>query len=74
MAQLISFAELTGGTETVRCTTIDGKTYMSISYIIMVVCKHDKKQANDTWKDIPDRFKKEVAEFLNLFQFRGQGE
>ena len=74
MAQLISFTELTGGTETVRCTTIAGKTYMSIRDIIMVVCKHDKKQANDTWKDIPDRFKKEVAEFLNLFQFRGQGE
>ena len=74
MAQLISFTELTGGTETVRCTTIAGKTYMSIRDIIMVVCKHDKKQANDTWKDIPDRFKKEVAEFLHLFQFRGQGE
>ena len=52
MAQLISFAELTRGTETVCCTTIAGKTYMSICDITMVVCKKDNDKAGRVWRDL----------------------
>ena len=60
MAQLIPFAELTCGTKTVHFTAIQGQTYMSISNIIMVVCKQNRKDACDTWQDIPEKLKTEV--------------
>ena len=63
MAQLISFAELTGGTETVRCSTIDGKTYMSIRDIITVVCAQTQKHACVTWDRLEEDKKMEVATF-----------
>ena len=74
MAQLISFAELTGGSETVRCTTIDGKTYMSIRDIIMVVCKQSSKHATKTWNRLDEEKKQEVETFCQSFQFPGQGQ
>ena len=58
MAQLIPFAELTGGTESVRFPVINGGTYMSIRDIIMVVCKKKPNDASDTWQDISDEKKK----------------
>ena len=60
MAQLISFTELTGGSETVRCTTIDGKTYMSIRDIIMVVCKQNNKRASETWDRLEEGLKQDM--------------
>ena len=74
MAQLIPFAELTGGTETVRFTVIKEKTYMSIRDIIMVVCKKDKDMAGRVWRDLDKTHKKELRHFLSNFQFPGQGE
>ena len=42
--QLISFAKLTGGTETVRCTPLkDGKTYMHVYDFIKVMCKQPQQ-------------------------------
>ena len=72
--QLISFAELTGGTETVRCTTIDGKTYMSIRDIIVVVCMQNSKHASKTWNRLDEEKKQEVSPFCRTFQFPGQGQ
>ena len=72
--QLISFAELTGGTETVRCTTIDGKTYMSIRDIIMLVYSKNNDTAGRVWRDFEDTFKEELLEYLESFQFPGQGQ
>ena len=60
MAQLIPFAELTCGTETARFTVIQGQTYMSVRDIIMVVCNQNRKDACDTWQDIPEKLKTEV--------------
>ena len=72
--QLISFAELTGGTETVRCTTIAGKTYLSICDIIMVVCKKDNDKAGRVWRDLKNPFKEELRHFLSNFHFPGQAK
>jgi len=74
MTQLIPFAELTGGTESVRFTVINGGTYMSVRDIIMAVCKKTAHDASDTWQDIPDEKKSEVVECLCSFQFSGQGQ
>ena len=73
--RIIPFAELTGGTETVRCITMDKKTYMSIRDLIMVVCKKDKDGAGRVWRDLKNPFKEELRHFfLSNFQFPGQGE
>jgi hypothetical protein len=88
MAQLIPFVELTGGTEAVRITVIKGKTYMSITDIIVIVRKQTntgaqdtkdaqrkaRKDACDVWQDIPDRIKAEVKECTQHFKFPGQGQ
>ena len=74
MAQVIPFAELTGGTETVRFTVIKERTYMSIRDIIALICKKDKNQAGRVWRDLDKTHKKEVQQFLLNFQFPGQGE
>ena len=74
MAQLIPFSDLTGGTETVRFTVINGGTYMSVRDIIMVVCKKDAHTAANTWLNIGEDKKEEVARYLCNFQFPGQGQ
>ena len=72
MAQLILFAELTGGTETVRFTVIKEKTYMSIRDIIMVVCKKDKDMAGRVWRDLDKTHKKELRHFCRTSNFQGR--
>ena len=47
---------------------------MSVRDIIMAVCKKTAHDASDTWQDIPDEKKSEVAECLRRFQFPGQGQ
>ena len=74
MTQLISFSELTGGNQTVRVTVKDGKSYMSIRDIIMLVCSQTQKHARVTWDRLPEDKKKEVATFCGTFQFPGQGQ
>ena len=71
MDLVVPFGELLDGA-TVRATTINGKNYMSIRDLIMVVCEKTSKRASETWKrDINDDKKQELSEFLNTFQFRG---
>ena len=70
----ISFNELIPGSDGVRYTDINGFTYMSIRDIIMVVCSKKKKDACDTWADLPETYKNELSEFLREFQFKGRGE
>ena len=74
MTQLIPFTELTGGTESVRFTVINGKTYMSIRNIIMVVCKQSKEHARKTWVRFDEPKKEELVTFCHEVQFPGQGE
>ena len=74
MAQLIPLAELTGGTESVRFTVINGGTYMSVSDIIMVVCKKDNQRAWETWDRLDAEKKEELSAFCGEVQFPGQGE
>ena len=74
MTQLIPFAELTGGTETVRFTVINGGTYMSIRDIIMVVCKKDNQLAWETWDRLDAEKKEELSAFCGEFQFPSQGQ
>ena len=74
MTQLIPFTELTGGTESVRFTVINGGTYMSIRDIIMVVCKKDNQLAWETWDRLDAEKKEELSAFCGEVQFPGQGE
>ena len=74
MTQLIPFTELTGGTESVRFTVINGGTYMSIRDIIMVVCKKDNQRAWETWDRLDAEKKEELSAFCADFQFPGQGQ
>ena len=74
MTKLISFSELTGGNQTVRVTVKDGKSYMSIRDIVMVVCKKSKARAREAWDRLDQDKKNEIAAFCGEFQFRGQGE
>ena len=74
MTQLISFSDLTGGTDSVRFTVINGGTYMSVRDIIMVVCKKDNNMAGEVWRNTSDKQKEELQDFLLNFQFPGQGQ
>ena len=74
MTQLIPFTELTGGTESVRFTVINGKTYMSIRNIIMVVCKQSKEHARKTWVRFDEPKTEGLVTFCHKVQFPGQGE
>jgi len=90
MTQLIPFAELTGAADSVRFTSIKGKTYMSITDIVMIVRKQlntgahtqdtkdvqkkTRKDATDAWLGIPDYLKEEVSGDIKYFQFPGQGQ
>ena len=71
MAQLIPFAELTGGTEAVRIAVIKGKTYMSIRDIIMLLCKKDNDMAGRVWRDLDETLKEEVQQFCRTCNFKG---
>ena len=74
MTQLISFSDLSGGTDSVRFTVINGGTYMSVRDIIMVVCKKDNNMAGEVWRNTSDKQKEELQDFLLNFQFPGQGQ
>jgi len=75
MVLLVPFAELTGGTETVRFTVIEGKTYMSVRDVIMVVCRKKNNQRGwETWDRLDAEKKEEVADCLRYHQFPGQGQ
>jgi len=74
MTQLISCSDLTGGTDSVRFTVINGGTYMSVRDIIMVVCKKDNNMAGEVWRNTSDKQKEELQDFLLNFQFPGQGQ
>ena len=51
-----------------RFTVINGKTYMSIRDIIMVVSKKDALSATQTWGNLSEEHKEEVVSFLEDFQ------
>ena len=74
MTQLIPFAELTGGADSVRFTGIKGKTYMSIRDIIMVVCKCNRQHASKTWCRLDEDKKNEIDAFCGEFQFPCVGQ
>ena len=74
MPHLVPFAELTGGPGGVRLAVIQGKTYMSIRDIIMVVCRKHSNMAGETWRNISEEHKAEVADCLHYHQFPGQGQ
>ena len=59
---------------TVRFTIIDGKQYMSIRDVIMHVCGKDNHRAAQTWREIPEKRKKELDEYCKTFQFTGRGQ
>ena len=69
MAQLIPFAELTGGTDTVRFTVIKGKTYMSVHDIIMLVCTQTQKHACVTWDRLEEDKKWRLPHFVETSNF-----
>ena len=79
MVQRISFSDLVSNSEGVRVTELIDDyglpvPYMSVRDIIMVVSGKSKKDACDAWKDLPERYKNELSEFLREFQFKGRGE
>ena len=75
MAHLIPFVELTGGTEGVRSTVIQGETYMSARDIIQLVTKKDRVFSSKLWlKFYRKTLKKTVDPFLMSFQFPGGGQ
>ena len=64
MPQLIPFVELTGGTESVRFVFINGLTYMSISDIIMVVCKKDNNMVGKSGETPQTNRRRNFKSFL----------
>ena len=74
MAQVIPFAELTGGTETVRFTVIKGNTYLSVRDIISLVCGQTQKHACATWDRLEEDKKMDISTFCGKFKFPGQGQ
>jgi len=72
--QLEEIAELTGGTESVRFTVINGGTYMSVRDIIMVVCKKDNNMVGEVWRNTSDKQKEELQDSILNFQFPSQGQ
>ena len=59
----------------VRFTTVDGKCYLSIRDIIMVVSKKDNKRASQTWRDMVSDKKMLVCKLeVTMYQFPGKGQ
>ncbi len=65
------FAGIAHGS-TVRSTTIDGKNYLSVRDLIMMICDKNNKRASETWiQTISEDQKLELASLLNQYQFPG---
>ena len=66
-----SFEKLFDGANVSFCN-INGKYYVSIRDLIMVVSEKNPNRAAETWsRDIKENKKKELAEFLETYQFPG---
>ena len=56
----------------VRYTTIDGRPYLSVRDIIMVVSGKDNHTACQTWRrDVTDEQHNELNDYVVKFQFPG---
>ena len=56
----------------VRYTTIDGRPYLSVRDIIMVVSGKDNNTACQTWRrDVTDEQRNELTAFIKEFKFPG---
>ena len=74
MVQRISFSDLVSNSEGVRVTQLMGTPYMSIRDIIMAVCGKDGNHAAQTWRELPEKYKKEVNQFVVNLKFPGSGQ
>jgi hypothetical protein len=71
MAAVVPFGDILEGAK-VRYTTIDGKPYLSVRDIIMVVCGKDNNCACRTWRrDVTEEQHKELEDYVQTFQFSG---
>jgi hypothetical protein len=71
MSSVIPFGELLDGA-TVRATTINGKNYLSVRDLIMVVCEKNANRSCEIWRrDIGEDRKQELCNFMQNFQFKG---
>jgi hypothetical protein len=74
MAAVVPFGDILEGAK-VRYTTIDGKPYLSVRDIIMVVCGKDNNCACRTWRrDVTEEQHKELEDYVQTFQFPGAGQ
>jgi len=59
----------------VRFTTVDGKCYLSVRDIIMVVCQKDNNQAGEVWRIIGANKQNPLAHLeIVMYQFPGRGQ
>ena len=73
MTAMISFGEIIPGA-TVRSIVIEGKQYLSIRDMIMVVSNKDNKHASKIWERLPQEYKDELEAYVTFQQFQGQGQ
>jgi len=70
-AAVVPFGDILEGAK-VRYTTIDGRPYLSVRDIIMVVSGKDNNTACQTWRrDITDEQRNELKDYVVKFQFSG---
>ena len=68
---VVPFGDILEGAK-VRYTTINGRTYLSVRDIIMVVSGKDNNTACKTWRrDIKENEHKELDDYIKTFQFSG---
>jgi hypothetical protein len=68
---VVPFSDILEGAK-VRYTTIDGRPYLSVRDLIMVVCGKTGHFASQTWcRDITKEQHKELEDYVKTFQFSG---
>jgi hypothetical protein len=68
---VVPFGDILEGAK-VRYTTIDGRPYLSVRDIIMVVSGKDREVACQTWsRDISEEQRNELNIFVKRFKFSG---
>jgi hypothetical protein len=69
---MISFGEIVPGA-TVRFIVIEGKEYLSIRDLIILICGKNNNDAGEVWRKLSAETKLELKEYIVKHQFEGRG-
>jgi len=72
MTAMISFGEIVPGA-TVRFIVIEGKEYLSIRDLIILICGKKNNEAGEVWRKLSAETKLELKEYIVKHQFEGRG-